>query len=103
MLPMRESQLFLDTGNHLPYHSNMTERKFYKTTITLEVLSEDEIPDSTDIPNIIDECLEGAYSLRILSATETILNGKETADALLEQASDPGFFGVDENGNDIEM
>ena len=79
----------------------MTTRKFYRTVITIEVLSEDSIPIEMELSDILDEVFEGNFSKRELSEVETKLNGKQAAKALIEQDSDPEFFQLDENGNDI--
>lgn len=81
----------------------MTDRVFYKTIITIEVLSEDPIPDGMSVENIAKEAMEGSYSMQTLGEPiETVLNGKEAADALLEQGSDSSFFQLTEDGNDVE-
>ncbi|MEG7741739.1 hypothetical protein U2084_14975, partial [Listeria monocytogenes] len=78
----------------------MTTRKFYKTIIQLEVLSEEPIPDEMDVAQIAFEATEGDYSMVDGERIQTILNGQQTADALKEQASDPSFFLLTEDGND---
>jgi hypothetical protein len=80
----------------------MTTRKFYKTTITIEVLSEEPIPEEMDLADIIQESSEGAFSRGVVSEKETVLNGEQAVKALAEQGSDPEFFGLDEKGNDLE-
>lgn len=80
----------------------MTDRKFYKTIIPLEILSEEPIGER-EIANIIEEATTGSFSMRILPNQETVLDGKQAAEALAEQASDPGFFQLDDAGNDIEL
>jgi len=79
----------------------MTERKFYKTIIPLEILSEEPIGER-EIANVIEEATNGSFSMRVLPNQETVLNGKEAAEALQEQASDPGFFNLTEAGEDAE-
>lgn len=79
----------------------MTERKFYKTIIPLEFLSEEPI-GTQEISNLIEEAMTGCLSMRILENQETILNGKETADALAEQGSDSGFFNLTDCGDDAD-
>ncbi len=81
----------------------MTDRIFYKTIVTIEILSEDPIPDDMSMEDIVHEAMEGNYSSRTLEGTkEIVLNGKEAADALLEQGSDCGFFQLTDDGNDVE-
>jgi hypothetical protein len=80
----------------------MTDRLFYKKVLAIEVLSEEPIPEGMEVDSIIEQAITGDYSMRVLPSTDTVLNGKEAADALLEQASDPGFFGLTHEGNDNE-
>lgn len=80
----------------------MTDRKFYKKVIPIEVLSEEPIPDGMEISDIALEAINGDYSMRVLPSTDTVLNGKEAADALFEQTSDPSFFQLTPEGNDTE-
>lgn len=80
----------------------MTARKFYKTVIKFEVLSEEPIPDNVDYSQILFECKEGDYSMRELGEKQTVLNGKQAARALINQGSDPEFFQLNKDGEDIE-
>jgi len=81
----------------------MTARKFYQTIIAIEVLSEEPIPAGTDLPDIVQESIDGEYSLRILKYYERPLNGKQVAKALLKQASAPSFFQLTEEGEELEV
>jgi len=76
-------------------------RKFYKTLITLEVLSEDPIPPWMELPAIIQEASEGSFSATIRDNVEAEVTGKEMAALLQDQASDPEFFQLDAEGNDL--
>ena len=80
----------------------MTERKFYRTTIALEILSENPIPEGLEVADIVDEAVHGAYSMRHLPSTVTVLDGKEAADNLAVQGSDCHFFSLTPEGNDVE-
>ena len=78
----------------------LTDRKFFKTVFTIEVLSEDPLSSSLSLTDI--EFTEGYCSgtIRVEEATE--IDGR-TAVALLEaQGSDPEFFSLDHKGNDLE-
>lgn len=79
----------------------MTFRKFYKTIITYEVLSEEPIPNGYSTQDIIDMCYEGDYSGVTVGNKEILLNGKEAAQSLIEQGSGPEFFRLNEEGEDI--
>ena len=77
-------------------------KQFYKTKITVEVLSEDPIPDDMSIDEIYIEAVNGSYSMSEPVLKLTILNGKQCAKALLKQGSDPSFFRLTPDGKDCE-
>lgn len=89
---------------------NMSQRKFYKTIINVTVLSEEPIEASSvggvgggcALSEIAYNITEGDMSGVLEIGETTTLNGKEAADALIEQSSDPEFFQLDANGNDLE-
>lgn len=73
----------------------MTDRKFYKTVVSFEVLSQDPIPAGMKIEQIAHEAVYGDYSMGNVQCEEIELNETEAAEALLDQGSDPTFFGID--------
>lgn len=80
----------------------MTSRKFYRTLFTVEVLSEEPVPDDMDLEGILEECTSGSYSGDVKRGKCFILNGQMAAQGLLRQRSDPGFFQLTEKGEDID-
>lgn len=80
----------------------MTNRKFYKTTFKVEVLSEEPIPEGMELDTVMEEATGGGYSAECTRETNVELNGLEAATALFKQASHPSFFRLDENGEDVE-
>jgi len=77
-------------------------RKFYKTTYTFTVLSEDQPPSSNmDLKDIIYECEDGGWSGAISSYSSVELSGPEMAIELSNQGSSPEFFDLDDDGTDI--
>ena len=81
----------------------MTIRKFYRTVIQVEILSEEPYHlGSKDLDDIRFDIIEGDCSGAI---TDIVINeqldGKQVALALQNQGSDPEFFQIDEEGNDI--
>ena len=76
----------------------------YRTQITLEILSEEPIPETMPIADILWECNEGKYVADPNKETLTPqkLSGKEMADALIEAGSDPGFFMLDDEGDPVD-
>ena len=80
----------------------MAARQFYKTVITYEVLSEETIPGHVDLEYIAKEAQEGRYVGRFLRTEEIPLSGAGMAVALTAAGSDPGFFMLDDAGNDFD-
>ena len=74
---------------------------FYKTTITVTVLSEEPIPPDASLRDIAYNFTEGDDSGDWEITNTEFLNGKEAAAALIAQGSDPGFFGLTEDGEEI--
>lgn len=76
-------------------------RKFYRAVFHYEVLSEEPIEDMS-LEDIDYECRDGHCSGQFLGVDRSELTGPEMAKALQNQASDPGFFQLDEEGNDLD-
>ena len=74
----------------------------HRTTITLTVLSEQEIPFGMELSDIIAEADDGDYVMTETRQLGEKLTGKEMADALYEAGSDPGFFNLNDSGDLIE-
>jgi hypothetical protein len=80
----------------------MAEREFYKTIISFTVLSEGKIPDGTSLESMIHETCEGRYVGSYHRAAEILMNGPALVGELREVGSEPGFFELDEAGNDVD-
>lgn len=79
----------------------MTKRKFHQTVVQITILS--EYPAEWDsLGDIAHEMLAGDWSGNVRETRHKILNGKQTAKALINQGSDPGFFQLMDNGEDAE-
>ena len=78
----------------------MTKRKFYKHIVTVEIISERPAV-SYDLADIAYAISEGEDSGVWNVTSSKALNGKQAAKELVKQGSDPEFFGIDENGNDV--
>ena len=79
----------------------MTKRTFYKTTFRVVVLSEDPIPDDLSLRSVLDEADAGAYVANEASQLTKELNGRQAVNALYKFGSEPGFFRLDDKGNDV--
>ena len=81
-----------------------SKRKFYRTVVRFEVLTEDDPMPSISLEDLAYETTEGHYSGRFLDnfPDNEELDGPTAAKALIAQGSDPEFFMLDEDGNDLE-
>lgn len=74
-------------------------RKYFATTFTVTILSEDQSCENMDLRDALDEAYDGAFVASWPKAAEVKeLTPKEAADALYEADSEPGFFCLDDNG-----
>jgi predicted metal-binding protein len=80
------------------FGENMTERKFYKTTIVFEVLSEEPLSGDESLELLHYKITEGDCSGRRISSNQEEINGKQAADALYAHGSEPSFFMLDDEG-----
>lgn len=81
----------------------MAGRKFYKTPITVIVLSEDEPLDSNmDLDAVHHAITDGDCSGQVTWGDPVLLTPKQAAKALEEQGSDPGFFNLTSDGKEAD-
>jgi hypothetical protein len=59
------------------------------------------MPQDMQLSEAIAEAEVGAYSMQVTSTQVEALDAPAAAKALQEQGSDPGFFQLDEAGNDL--
>lgn len=78
----------------------MTERKFYKRTIVLEILSEEPLSGDESLEILHYKITEGDCSGRRVSSNQEVIDGKQAADALYSHGSEPAFFMLDDEGNE---
>ena len=82
----------------------MTNRTFYRTLIHVEVLSENPVAFE-HLSQVAEAIYDGDCSGKWEHDDEIVnqeVDGKIMAKLLLNQGSDPAFFQIDENGDDIE-
>lgn len=79
----------------------MTKRKFYKTKITVTVISEEPLP-VLSLEELVYEVRDGNSSSQTEQHEPEVLDGKQAVAELVEQGSDPCFFRLDDDGNDDE-
>lgn len=79
------------------------KKKIYKSVFTFEVLSDEPIPDNMYFNNVVDETYNGEFSGQVINCKMNVLvKGKRAVKVIRGQGSDPEFFGMDDNGNEIE-
>jgi hypothetical protein len=80
-----------------------SKRKFYRTTITVTVLSENgPVDQGTPLEDISAEIDSGSCVGQVKIAKTEKLTGLQMARATHRLSSDPEFFQLDENGNDLD-
>jgi len=78
-----------------------SKRKFYRTVYTFEMLTE-EPPESMSLESIAYETTEGHASGMFLETDTREVTGRDMAELLQSQGSDPEFFQLTEDGEDTE-
>lgn len=68
--------------------------KFYKTIVTIEILSEEPI-GNPDLEEIQYQTTEGNWSGVVDVTSEEELTPEEMSKALIAQGSDPEFFSIE--------
>lgn len=80
-----------------------SKRVFYRTSILVEILSEDPgVTDNMDLEAVHEYMTTGDGVGRVRTLGEVKMSAYEAAETLSEFGSEPGFFRLDEQGNDTE-
>jgi len=80
----------------------MAKNDFKRTTITVEVLSNGENLAEWSLSDIIENMDAGDLVGKWEITDDESLDGSEMAEALVEFGSEPNFFNLDEDGNDLD-
>jgi hypothetical protein len=78
-----------------------SKRKFYRTLVTVEVLSEEPYYPET-LEQVAHDICEGDCSGDWTHEKSIEVDGLSMAKLLIAQGSDAGFFRLDDKGNDID-
>lgn len=78
----------------------MTSRKFHKTVVQITILSEEEIGSVTP-EQIAYQISGGEWSGYVEITSRQEINGADAAKGLMEQGSDPEFFRITEEGEEL--
>jgi hypothetical protein len=90
--------------NFIPGTDTVTKsepRKFYRRTMKVEFLSETPF-GSIGLSSMVNEAIEGDYSMGISQEADYEITGRQAAHYLLKHGSDPSFFRLTPNGKDAE-
>ena len=79
----------------------MSPRKFCKTTLRVDVLSEEPFAWD-DLSGVAYAITDGACSGMVEETGRKMLNGKQAAKELIKQGSAPEFFRLTAAGDDME-
>jgi hypothetical protein len=79
-----------------------TDRKFYRNTFTLVILSEHEPLTNVDLDNLGYLVSEGPCVLHSFMEADEQIDSKQMADLLTDAGSMPDFFQLDRDGNDTD-
>ena len=74
------------------------KRTYYRTTISVVVLSEEPISENMSLRDVMREADDGEFVAQTGDYISTEITSKQAADALYEMGSEPGFFRLDANG-----
>ena len=77
-----------------------SKRKFHKTVITVTVLSEEQF-EWDNLEDIAYAISAGDCSGEVKETSHKVITAKQTASELQSQGSDPEFFQIDEDGNEL--
>jgi hypothetical protein len=87
---------------HASRRHRVSERKFYRTQVTVDILSDEPVGEITDLDEIHHQITDGGWSGQISITKTEEVDGPTMATLLRGQGSDPDFFRLDADGNDAE-
>ncbi len=76
-----------------------SSRKFFRTIVQVEVLSEDHPIKFDDLEDLNHGISQGDWSGKVEVVKSEPISAQRAAKLLMEQGSDPGFFQLDEKGD----
>ncbi len=75
-------------------------RTFHRTVLKVEILSEDPY-NFEDLAQVDRDITTGDCSGKTTIESSEKMDGKRCAEGLAAQGSDPGFFGLTDDGEDL--
>ena len=80
-----------------------SNKTFYKTIVKVTILSEEPYPDTYNLQQIHYDIQEGDCSGVYEEIDRKEIDAETAAKELIKQGSDPEFFQLDEDGNDVDF
>ena len=78
-------------------------RRYFKTIVKIEVLSEEApVPEDLDLGEISEEITVGPWSGGGIQLEVIELTAKQAVEELMKQGSDPSFFRLNDDGTERE-
>jgi hypothetical protein len=74
---------------------------YFRTIVEIEILSEDD-PWDGELSDLLNDITDGDCSGTMKIKSNEEVTPRRMARLLQAQDSDPGFFGLDANGNELE-
>ncbi len=81
-------------------HTESCTARYYRTTYTFMVLSEERIPEDMPLNVVVAECDDGDYVGQYLDSVVEVLDAKAMAQALRAAGSTPDFFDLEDDVED---
>ncbi len=76
-----------------------SKRPFYRNLLTIEILSEEPLRGDFNLYQMAYLITEGSCSGKV--ETSIAVDSKKMAQLLRAQDTEPAYFGLDDNGNDL--
>jgi hypothetical protein len=77
-------------------------KKFYRTIVEIEILSENPFPEGVTLEGIHNEITDGEWSGQYEVKLTEEVDGPAMAKLLDKQGTDPQFFNLNDEGEDEE-
>mgnify|MGYP006288286057 CR=1 FL=1 len=82
----------------------MASKKLYKSTLKIEILSDEKIPENASLHKILHETDEGMWSgVKDWEIRNSEIKGIDAVEACEKQGTEPEFFQMDKLGNEIDI
>lgn len=81
----------------------MAKKTLHRTVVSFVVLSDEPLEDNISLSDIEYETTDGQWIMGDKKLKKTELVGKVAVNEVYKLGSDPDFFFMDEDGNEVEQ